>query len=204
MYDYDRSRVSSLRQASLNETTQMLLRDASSGPGPGPKAVASAKPAQPGKLTATQDKVLQQFDGATFGFVSKALIYDKLAPRNSIELRALASLLKGGLLEATERPGGVPGAPAHQVGGQGPRHYVLRRTELAKTAASADRKFDHYISLAADDIEKLRRPDVYRVLEQAKSAKELAALSAYIVEKRPDLNATVGDDVKDLSDEKGW
>lgn len=82
----------------------------------------------------------------------------------------------------------------------------LRKHFKGKTAASAvdAKKFDRYIQLAADDIEKLRKSDVFRVLSEAKSAKELSALVAYITGKRSDLKSTLAEDAEELMGEKGW
>lgn len=82
----------------------------------------------------------------------------------------------------------------------------LRKYFEGRTAASsADaKKFDRYITLAADDVGQLRRSDVYRVLGEAKSVKELSALSAYITGKRPDLKSTVAEDAEEVTSEKGW
>jgi len=65
-------------------------------------------------------------------------------------------------------------------------------------------QFERYVQLAADDIKSLRKSDVYRVLEQARSAKELSELVAFISKGNPALKSTVVSDAADLSDEKGW
>ena len=57
----------------------------------------------------------------------------------------------------------------------------------AKVAA-----LDHMIKIAADSVEQLRKPDVYRVLDAA-PADKVAALARYIANKRPDLADEVGD-----------
>lgn len=89
-----------------------------------------------------------------------------------------------------------------------PRAEVLAALEKylqrSKTGSAVNKKFDRYIALAADDLGKLRKSDVFRVLSEAKSAKELSALSAYIVENRADLKEGVADDAKDVVEEKGW
>lgn len=93
--------------AVINETTQRLINDASSGPGDYVKRFAAAAPARAGKLSAAQQAALSKFDGAVFGFVSKALVYDAPVRWSSVaERRALASLVKGGLLVAEEIAGG--------------------------------------------------------------------------------------------------
>jgi hypothetical protein len=87
------------------------------------------------------------------------------------------------------------------------RHVLATKlrslAERIKTAAK-NKKFDGYIALATDDVKDLRKSDVFRVLSEAKSAKELKALSAYLLELRPDLKSTVEDDAKDVGDEKCW
>jgi hypothetical protein len=70
--------------------------------------------------------------------------------------------------------------------------------------AAGTAQFDRYIQLAADDVKSLRKPDVYRVLEQAKSAKELDELVQYIAKKNPALKTTLEEDSADLGDERGW
>lgn len=56
----------------------------------------------------------------------------------------------------------------------------------------AEDSLDHHIKLAADSIEKLRKPDVYRVLESA--GKDREKLAAHISDKRPDL----ADEVREI------
>ena len=81
---------------------------------------------------------------------------------------------------------------------------IIDRVVSRHVAAAANKKFDGYIALAADDVKSLRKSDVYRVLSEAKSAKELKALAAYIVAGNAGLSSTVTDDAKEYSDEKGW
>ena len=57
----------------------------------------------------------------------------------------------------------------------------------------------HYIlQIAADDITKLRRIDVFRVLENC-SPDELSRTANYITANRPDLKTEVDDCVAELS-----
>ena len=89
-----------------NETTRRLIDDASRGPGDRVKRFAAAAAAKAGKLTAAQQSALVKFEGVVFGFVSKALVYDRPVQYSSAaELRALASLIKGGVLVAEEIEG---------------------------------------------------------------------------------------------------
>ena len=67
-----------------------------------------------------------------------------------------------------------------------------------------NKRFDAYISLAADNVSKLRNSDVFRVLSAAKSTKELTALVAYIKGNNPALSSTLDEDAKDVKEEKGW
>lgn len=76
--------------------------------------------------------------------------------------------------------------------------------DRSQDRVAAAKQFDQYIQLAADDIQSLRKGDVYRVLEQAKNAKELTELVAYISKKNPSLKSTVTSDAEELSGEKGW
>jgi|SRR5688572_7028300 len=80
--------------------------------------------------------------------------------------------------------------------------YDYDRTAARGKASS--KQFERYIQLAADDLESLRKSDVYRVLEQARSAKELAGLAAYIGQGNPSLKSTVTDDAAELTEERGW
>ena len=50
---------------------------------------------------------------------------------------------------------------------------------------------DTLIKIAADDISKLRRPDVYRVLEQAMDLGVFGAMADYICRRRPELKSEV-------------
>lgn len=58
---------------------------------------------------------------------------------------------------------------------------------------------DAYVKVAADSIQKLRRPDVDRVLSEA-PAGQRADLARYISEKRPDLAAEVADVMEQFPD----
>lgn len=77
------------------------------------------------------------------------------------------------------------------------------RVAINPRKAGAD-QFERYVQLAADDIKSLRKSDVYRVLEQARGAKELSDLVAFISKGNPSLKSTAVGDAADLSDEKGW
>jgi hypothetical protein len=54
------------------------------------------------------------------------------------------------------------------------------------------------LKIAADDITKLRRLDVFRVLENC-SDDELSRTANYITDNRPDLKAEVNDCLAELS-----
>ena len=111
----------------VNDVTAALIKDASNGYGPSVRRFAAAAPAKPGKLTKAQQAALFKYDGALLGYTSKALIYDELVRYTSAaERRALANLLKGGLLVAERVNGPIEGAPYSRIGGHGPWHYVLR------------------------------------------------------------------------------
>ena len=111
----------------MNDTTAKLIRDASCGPGDDVKRFCAAAPAKRGKLTPAQRDALAAYAGVAFGFVSKTLIYDTPVRYATIaEKRALASLLKAGILQAEEVSGSIPFASEFRVGAQGPYHYVLR------------------------------------------------------------------------------
>lgn len=56
---------------------------------------------------------------------------------------------------------------------------------------------EHYIKIAADSIEKLRKSDVDRVLDECGKAMR-AKVAAYIKAKRPDLADEVDDILSDL------
>ena len=58
----------------------------------------------------------------------------------------------------------------------------------------------HAISIAADSIEALRRPDVFRVLD-AYDGEHRAAVAAYVSSNRPDLAAEVDECLNDLADD---
>ena len=76
--------------------------------------------------------------------------------------------------------------------------------DVCDKTAGANKKFDAYIALAADDIEHLRKSDVFRVLSEAKSAKELTALAAYITKGNSSLASAVTEDTPDVADEKNF
>lgn len=54
------------------------------------------------------------------------------------------------------------------------------------------------IKIAADDISKLRKDDVFRVLEQNDHSAR-ARLAAFICENRPDLSGEVADCLEELA-----
>jgi hypothetical protein len=56
----------------------------------------------------------------------------------------------------------------------------------------------YILKIAADDIIKLRRLDVFRVLENC-SPDELSRTANYITDNRPDLKAEVEDCLAELS-----
>ena len=62
------------------------------------------------------------------------------------------------------------------------------------------KKFSQYVQLAADDLQSLRRADVYRVLEQATSAREATSLAKYISEGAPALSDEVEECLQDLEE----
>ena len=58
----------------------------------------------------------------------------------------------------------------------------------------------HAIRIAADSIDELRRPDVYRVLDTYGGA-EREAVAAYITKPRPELAEEVDECLRDLAAE---
>ena len=81
---------------------------------------------------------------------------------------------------------------------------VVSRGKVAKgNAAPASKKsagdfnVDSAIKIAADDITKLRKPDVFRVLDWA-PAEHRDRLASHIITKRPDLKAEVDDVISEL------
>jgi hypothetical protein len=65
----------------------------------------------------------------------------------------------------------------------------------------AMRNPEYIIKIAADDISKLRRVDVFRVLENC-SDEELNATAEHIKTKRPDLELEVSSSLSDISAER--
>ena len=63
--------------------------------------------------------------------------------------------------------------------------YVLKM-EFGMALASSP---EHYVKIAADSVAKLRKSDVYRVLESA--GKDANTVADYIVKHRPDLEDEV-------------
>jgi hypothetical protein len=60
---------------------------------------------------------------------------------------------------------------------------------------------DYIIKIAADDISKLRRVDVFRVLDNC-SDEELKSTAEHIKAKRPDLELEVSSSLSDISAER--
>ncbi len=59
-------------------------------------------------------------------------------------------------------------------------------------------RFDQYISVAADDISRLRKPDVFRVMDLACSK---SGIAKYIKRHRPDLESEVDEVLLELMTE---
>ncbi|MBF6615612.1 MAG: N-6 DNA methylase [Candidimonas sp.] len=62
----------------------------------------------------------------------------------------------------------------------------------------------HMVLIAADSIEQLRKPDVYRVLDQADTQQTLQAIASYIADERPDLAGEVSETLSDIVQERGY
>lgn len=63
--------------------------------------------------------------------------------------------------------------------------------------SNADADMENRVKLVADSVAKLRKQDVFRLLDENKDA--LTLLSAYIVKHRPDLKAEVDESLDDLN-----
>lgn len=73
------------------------------------------------------------------------------------------------------------------------------------TLEDLSRTFAGYVSLAADDIQSLRKCDIDRVLEQAQSLNELQALSDYLYTARPDFAVDEICELEaEISSQRGW
>lgn len=70
--------------------------------------------------------------------------------------------------------------------------------EKADDTPRRNHRFDQYISVAADDISRLRKPDVYRVMELACSK---SGIAKYIKRHRPDLESEVDEALLELMTE---
>jgi hypothetical protein len=58
--------------------------------------------------------------------------------------------------------------------------------------------FAQAVKVAASDVSRLRRPDVFRVLEERPSGMDLDALAGWLVAERPDLVDEVQDALAEL------
>ena len=76
-----------------------------------------------------------------------------------------------------------------------------RRDAMVFGAELGPRALASYVLEAADDIKKLRKPDVFRVLEAAKEGSDLAEVAWYIRHHRRDLEEEVQDCIADLQPE---
>lgn len=100
----------------------------------GERYIFSGRPAIPGKLTSTQEKMLSKFQGYRLGAVSKALRYAR--PFSSLgkrDHRALISLLKGEVLDVYRVRGSLVDAEhgrdvTSEVGRDRQHHYWLLAT----------------------------------------------------------------------------
>lgn len=67
-----------------------------------------------------------------------------------------------------------------------------RKDTMVFGAELASRSAASIVDVAADDIARLRKSDVFRVLEEAKESDELAYVADYVKLRRPELAAEVG------------
>lgn len=87
---------------------------------------------------------------------------------------------------------------------ENPDSFVATKEELIAHTMQSNRRFDSWISLAADSVERLRAIDLDRVLSQAQSPSSLQACAAYLCDKRKDLAESVKDLVADICSDNGW
>ncbi len=94
----------------------------------------------------------------------------------------------------------VPRQPVlPNVGGAGQDYVAVKGKVGPVAAAKAKTDFnpDSAIKIAADDITKLRKPDVFRVLDWAPT-EHRDSLASHIIKNRPDLKAEVDDVLSEL------
>ncbi len=102
------------------------------------------------------------------------------------------------------RPGAVGSLMHDYPDADIPNGYQLPGARKTEAASKPNKKFDGYIKMAADSIDKLRGSDIDRVLDQAESRDEMLKLAVYMVERRPEIARGLVVGFDDLLKEKDW
>jgi len=63
---------------------------------------------------------------------------------------------------------------------------------------------EYAIKIAADDVQSLRRVDVFRVLDSIQDQARMDGVAAYITDARKDLVAEVASCLGEIRQERGW